>query len=114
MSKSTITHAPYATDGSLLSYADTWMLQSGQAEMREIVPFDAVLVLNGMHRGQSSALLYWIIENDDRRFPMFLTDVCTLMSSSVITHGRTGMCTWTVRKRGQNYGLKFVKNCDNK
>lgn len=113
MSKSTITHAPYSANGSLLPFADTWMFHSGQAEMREIVPFDAVLVLNGMHRGQSSALLYWMTD-DVRQFPMFLTDVCALMSSSVITHGRTGMCTWTVRKRGQNYGLKFVKNCDNK
>jgi hypothetical protein len=92
--------APYhPATGSLLDYP------VGPHEFRPVRPFSARLVLIGFSRGRSSAVARWSDMRTGARYPMFLTDLEELLSHRVVSAGETEMETWTVRKRGQNYGI---------
>jgi len=61
-------------------------------------------------RGRSSVTFYW---TDDNRheYPMFLTDMDDLLRQEVVAS--TIHAIWTYTKRGQNYGIKFLRKVDN-
>lgn len=101
------TRAPYDTStGVLVTYPDPWALRQGTVQMRPIEPFTATLTATSVERGRSSAVFYWADEQG-RAWPMFLTDLLALLQTTVVDHGQvTG--TWTVTKRGRNYGIALL------
>lgn len=99
----TVTHAPYSSGGELLSYP------SGIVQWRPIIPFRASLTFVGHGRGRSAVTFNWRDE-DGHVWPMFVTDLAGLLGETVLDHGRTPVLTWTVRKRGANYGIHPVSD----
>jgi hypothetical protein len=114
--------APYALDGSLQHYPESWF--TGETEMiggwplrkregpywLEAKPFTCTLVLDDMRRGQSAAYFMWRELDSEVTYSMFIRNMTDLVKAAVLDHGKvTG--TWAVIKRGQNYGIKLVSVC---
>jgi hypothetical protein len=93
---------PVADDGSLKHYPDTWTEFSWQPWE----PLTGALTFEGFERGRSAAYAIFRAQ-DGRKFPMFLADLeKVLLSEAGLIDGQTDpFATWTVRKRGQNYGI---------
>lgn len=106
--------APFAADGSLLHYANPYRpcppvpgtSVGGGTHWRVVEPFDATLTIAAMHSGRSAKYTEWT-DTDGRRYPMFVADLIALLSDAVIVRG-TVSGTWIVRKRGENYGVRFL------
>jgi hypothetical protein len=98
--KSAITEAPYDEHG-LQHYPDK------HAEWRRIESFIATMTLSTWRRGRSAAYFMWADE-DGRHYPMFMADLNDLLTGATITKGSV-RAVWTVRKRGSNYGIQFVR-----
>lgn len=63
----------------------------------------------GYTRGRS-AVTFWWKDQDGHQYPMFLTDFDDMFTkhlSSTIIHA-----VFTYQKRGQNYGIKFLRNVE--
>jgi hypothetical protein len=68
--------------------------------------FNDTLTYIDYGRGRSSVTFYFK-GIDDAQYPMFLTDMSSLLLNKDIIDGKvTG--TWTFVKRGKNYGIKLV------
>ena len=102
--------APYDNDGNLLSYVSRYYDRGYQAPiMQPNIPFKAVMTLDGIQRGQSSAL--FILKNEQgRKFPMFMSQMADLLQRAGMAGGKTDELTWHVVKRGQNYSLAYLLN----
>ncbi|MFI6485212.1 hypothetical protein ACIBH1_45390 [Nonomuraea sp. NPDC050663] len=101
--------APFDAGGNLMHYARK--PYHGQAayyqahEWRPNEPFVATLTMASTRRGRSAAYFIWA-DAEGRTYPMFMTDVADLVRDAVINQGTvTGQ--WTVRKRGENFGIRF-------
>ena len=100
-------------EGGLLHFPDRWRfipslgMRDLAWEMRPIVPFKARLTLQGSVRGRSAAFFLWHDEAG-REFPMFMKDMLDLLLAEVVERGAVEG-TWTVRKRGSNYGIAMAK-----
>jgi len=57
-------------------------------------------------RGRSSVTFYWVDDNG-HKYPMFLKDVDELLRQDMGTSSVHAI--WTYVKRGQNYGIKFLR-----
>jgi hypothetical protein len=102
----TVTEAPYDARGNLIHFpADRWPDQPAQWRPNE--PFTADLRVDTVQSGRSAKYLIWLDE-DDRRFPMFVADAVDVMRFASVTGGRTGPRRWIVRKRGRNYGVALA------
>lgn len=102
MSKPSYTEAPFDEDGNLLTYPRAWF---GEAVVwKPIEPFDASLKLIGAERGRSAAHFIWE-DNEGREYPMFLTDMIALLQQNVVEYGWCCNATWTIKKRGSNFGI---------
>lgn len=102
--KSTVTKAPYFPNGSLMHYPSSW----DDADWRDIVPFTARLTLACYTRGYSAAF-FLLLDEQNREYPMFLTDFTELVQQRACIRGRFLLSTYTVQKRGQNYGIRLVR-----
>lgn len=99
---------PFAEDGSLLHYAETRYARPADrgVEWRPAEPFTAALTIATMHTGRSAKYTEWT-DAAGRRFPMFIADLIEMLRSADVHRG-TVDGFWTVRKRGQNYGVRFL------
>lgn len=105
--------APFKiSDGSLFDYPPysyggrSW--EELNCEWREITEFDLELQLEDIERGRSAARFIWVDPATGAKYPMFMTDMKNLVLSVTMERGLV-MGTWTVVKRGANYGIKLVK-----
>lgn len=57
-------------------------------------------------RGRSSVTFYWVDDNG-RKYPMFIKDVDELLRQDMGTSSVHAIFTYV--KRGQNYGIKFLR-----
>lgn len=92
---------PFDLDGNLREYAGY-----GETEWRDNVPFEADMEIVGYERGRSAVR---VIFRDEglRKYPMFISDLVTLIQTSDIIDGKVSG-TWVGTKKGQNYGVKKV------
>ncbi|MFI6317321.1 hypothetical protein ACIBG8_07370 [Nonomuraea sp. NPDC050556] len=112
----TLKEAPYDQRGNLMHYPEDSYCNDAETgtsawvppDWRPISTFTATLTLTGRRRGRSAAYFMWT-DQDGHEWPMFLTDLDYLISSATITNGIvTG--TWTVGKRGANFGVRYVSS----
>ncbi|MEU7911358.1 hypothetical protein [Microbispora bryophytorum] len=112
------THAPYNANGDLMHFPETRHKYDLENKTREEIPYDwrpnepftATLTLMRMSRGRSAAYFYWR-DADNHEFPMFMTDLCDLLTGTTIDRG-TVTGRWDVVKRGKNYGLRYLGTAD--
>jgi hypothetical protein len=60
-------------------------------------------------RGRSAVTFYWI-DDDGHEYPMFITDVDELLKQDMGTSRVHAIFTYV--KRGQNYGIKFLRKIE--
>ncbi|GAA4946275.1 hypothetical protein HD597_006788 [Nonomuraea thailandensis] len=99
-----VTEAPYDERGNLMHYPKR------NAEWRPNEPFTATLRITGWERGRSAAR-FFLADQDDHEFPMFLKDLCTMLNATTVSRG-TVTGRWHVVKRGENYGLSYLGPAD--
>ena len=58
------------------------------------------------NRNRSSVIFYWEDEKG-REYPMFVRDIDELLKQNIGTSSVRAI--WTYVKRGQNYGIKFLR-----
>lgn len=71
--------------------------------MRPNVAFTATLTLDSMRTGRSAKYLVWQ-DAEGHHYPMFISDLTTMLPSVTVRHGVVAG-TWIVRKKGQNFGI---------
>ena len=103
--------APFAPNGNLLhyvpkTYAHPARPGTSEIDWREIESFTATLRINTMYSGRSAKYTEWI-DADGHCYPMFVVDLLDLLRQTDILHG-TVTGTWIVRKRGGNYGIRYL------
>jgi hypothetical protein len=99
---------PFGKDGNPLVYA-----REGQYNLEKWVPnytFDDVLTIDGITRGRSAAQ-FNLSGSDGRKYTMFMTDMFDVIKRADIHRGMIAG-TWTFQKRGQNYGVRLLKEKD--
>ncbi|GAA0918627.1 hypothetical protein [Nonomuraea longicatena] len=110
----TLKEAPYDQHGNLMHYPqddhrrnpETGAYAVVPPDWRPITEFTATLTMTGRRRGWSAAYFMWT-DQDGHEWPMFLADLDHLIRSATIANGVvTG--TWTVGKRGANFGVRYV------
>lgn len=107
--------APYDSDGNLMHFPCflyTWLdgirVEIGP-EWRPNRPFVTQLRLVDYERGRSAAFFTWE-DTDGHTYPMFLTDVMTVLVGGNLDKGWTEERVWEVKKRGMNYGIGLAKD----
>lgn len=76
-------------------------------EWRPIKEFTTAIRYDGYARGRSAAYFLWRDTNSNARYPMFLADIDDMIRSGMLT-GTLVAGRFTVVKRGQNYGIRYV------
>ena len=95
--------------GSLLEWVGVPLgTAKAGVEWRANDPFRARLQISGIERGRSAARFIWV-DDDDRRFPMFMTDMENLVRHGVEVGGIV-VGWWMVRQMGQNFGLARIED----
>lgn len=71
-------------------------------------PFEASLEIDGLNTGRSAK--YATVRNIESgiTYPMFVSDLLDVVRYGEVSDGRM-RGRWTGTKRGQNYGIKIVK-----
>lgn len=96
--------APFSQSGDLQHYAR----QSFDTTVwRDNIPFEATLTIDSMRSGYSAKYTIWKDEHG-KSYPMFVADIVDLVKEAEITGGKV-TAKWIVRKRGQNYGVRFYE-----
>lgn len=67
---------------------------------------ELTLHYKGYGRGRSAVTFYWIDDNG-HEYPMFIKDVDELLREDIGVSRIHAI--WTYVKRGQNYGIKFIR-----
>ena len=76
-------------------------------EWRDVEPWWDTMLVVGQQRGRSAAFFLLVSSNGDS-YPMFMSDALEMMKTATIANGTiTG--TWTVIKKGRNYGVQFLR-----
>lgn len=101
---SEVRQAPFKKDGGLWHYPP---YSQDNLVWEPIEEWDAEMKMVGYNRGRSAAFFLWVDTEDNSSYPMFLTDMSDALKAAVIDKGVIDG-TWTVVKRGMNYGLKLV------
>lgn len=102
---------PYDERGNLMHYArpaDRGGYHQA-AEWRPGEEFTATLVMDHSISGMSAKYFMWKDCFAVRWYPMFATDLVDLTQQGEITRGVT-TAVWTPRKRGQNFGIRFLRD----
>jgi hypothetical protein len=92
---------------SLLHYSHPLYEYREGVEWREVEPFERTLTLKDTRRGRSAAYFIWV-DALGNEYPMFMTDVADLIRRGCIEFGVVHDAMWTVRKRGQNFGIRLA------
>ena len=95
--------APWDAKGNLLSYPQ------GVHEWRPVSSFTTHLTLDHVTRGRSSVVFVWK-DSDGHSYPMFVSDLEELITKTMVAYGETLTCTWTIKKKGQNYGIALARD----
>lgn len=77
-------------------------------EWREVKEWRETMLVIGQQRGRSAA--FFLLCGGDGgtdSYPMFMSDAAEMMKTATIIKG-TVTGRWTVIKRGQNYGIKYL------
>jgi len=95
---------PVDSKGNWLGYGQDWRV----AGWREILqPFYAVMTIEDIYSGRSAKGIVLSDENGTR-YPMFIKDFVELAKNGTVSEGKIAGF-WTGSKRGNNYGIKFVR-----
>lgn len=78
---------------------------------KENYEFEDTLRLTGMSRGRSAANFNLKSETNGKDYNLFMTDIVNLIQNATLNKGIV-KGVWTFVKRGQNYGIKLVKELD--
>ena len=70
---------------------------------------ELTLHYKGYGRGRSAVTFYWI-DDDGHRYPMFIKDVDELLRQDIGASSIHAIFTYV--KRGDNYGIKFLRRVD--
>lgn len=108
-----ITEAPFhPVTGSLMHYPERVYQGIGQylePEWRDVSkPFCLSIFCASMSRGRSAAYFIWRDANG-ATYPMFMTDMLEVIQKARIFNGCIVDGWFTIRKRGQNYGLALYE-----
>jgi hypothetical protein len=98
-----VDRVPIDKDGNWLSY-DAW--NDGGYDTN--VTFEAHMEITGMYTGRSAKGLKVTDLNTGRDYHMFVSDFIKTVPLVTIVMGCYPKMTWTVSKRGSNYGIKPV------
>lgn len=96
----------------ILTDAETEMVYSddkvtqGNIEWRPNEEIELTLYYGGYTRGRSAVTFYWVDANG-HEYPMFIKDFEDMMLRVDTIKPAKGIFTYV--KRGQNYGIKFVR-----
>lgn len=93
--------------GSLKTYASEWDISKGDVEFVSNREFTEELEYTGYSRGRSSVTVEFTNQKG-QVFSMFISDFNDLLNSKDIINKRV-VGTWTFCKKGQNYGLRLIK-----
>lgn len=97
---------PFDKHGNLAHYPEYG------TEMREGLPFHGELTLVGVRRGRSAAYFMWT-DSKGKRFPMFLSEMESLLLASSVIQGKASG-SWGFCKKGCNYSIKpLLENKNN-
>lgn len=97
--------AKCCTNGFYQSNNGSW---SDQYVWRSNKQFKTTLFYDGYSRGRSS-IKFDFTDPNGKRFSMFATDLDTMIKQGVPIKEVYGVFEFV--KRGQNYGIRFVKEC---
>lgn len=97
-------HVPVDNDGNWLSYP-AW----NHAGWLKVKPFHATLTVDSVRTGRSSKVVV-LVDDAGKSYPMFVADLVKGIKdgSLEIVAGQI-TATWTVSKRGANYGIRSIK-----
>ena len=70
---------------------------------------ELTLHYKGFSRGRSAVTFYWV-DDDGHRYPMFIKDVDELLRQDIGASSIHAIFTYV--KRGNNYGIKFLRRVD--
>ena len=98
---------PFDPAGNLLHYAKLREYYQKDVVWLDNLEFETKMTLMSFERGRSAA--YFIMQNPSgRRHPMFMKDLFEMLMATTSVNGEV-YGTWTFVKRGQNYGLQWVR-----
>ena len=81
--------APFSADGDMLHYPDPFYMRWEGAEWREVQPFEATLIIDGLNRGRSAAYLTVTNEDSGTSYPLFISDLVDIIRSRDIIAARS-------------------------
>lgn len=98
--------APFNEHGDLMHYPQQSWRDKAPVEWRPVEEFEATLNYDTFTRGRSAAYLILRDREHNRLYPMFLAEL-----DMALPHFNGGVIsgTWTITKRGENFGVKLVK-----
>ena len=70
---------------------------------------ELTLHYKGFSRGRSAVTFYWV-DDDGHKYPMFIKDVDELLRQDIGASSIHAIFTYV--KRGDNYGIKFLRRVD--
>ena len=70
---------------------------------------ELTLHYEGFGRGRSAVTFYWV-DDDGHKYPMFIKDVDELLRQDIGASSIHAIFTYV--KRGDNYGIKFLRRVD--
>ena len=70
---------------------------------------ELTLHYKGFGRGRSAVTFYWV-DDDGHKYPMFIKDVDELLRQDIGASSIHAIFTYV--KRGNNYGIKFLRRVD--
>ena len=102
--------APYDSNGNLMHYAASFGFGRNAFIWRPVEEFKASMEYLGYSRGRSAAYMKFVDRDSQSKYPMFLVEF-----DKIVRKLRFGKINgvWTVRKRGQNFGIELVQEDDN-
>lgn len=98
---------PFRQDGELINYISNIGVDRPWIVWKDNYIFEAKMKFDGFSRGRSAANANLIDENN-KKYTLFLTDLSLLLCRSFIKDGFTDKIKWTFCKRGTNYGIMPV------
>jgi hypothetical protein len=75
----------------------------------DIPKFEAQMFITGQERGRSAARFTVKDISTGVEYPVFMSDMLTLLTTASVNEGYTPLLHWEVCKKGQNYGLRVAK-----
>lgn len=105
--------APFTPDGSLQHFPERTYRDGTfhEPDWRDVRPWEATLTLVSYARGRSAA--YFLLQDSaGHQYPMMLTDFTAMVMARPAPIAGEFSGWWTIRKRGQNYGIQAIGGTD--